>query len=647
MKKQLFSTILMLGLSIGLVAQNYEFGKVSKAELEETKCPIDDGASASVLYKFQNTYLVTNSGNTQLVTEIYERIKIYGNEGLEYASKSIPLYKTKTSEEKVSRVKAATYNLEGGKVVTSELNKSDIFKTDMSYNFNQVSFTLPNVKDGSVIEFSYKISSPFIWNIDEFRFQYTIPIMKMNAELRTPKGYRFKQTFKGYQNVYPNTYTKLDNRIGMEVVVNEYQAENMPALEEEQYVDNLENYCSGVIFELVSVDLPGFSRSYAQTWKDVAQYIGGTTDYKNELDKSRSFDDELDVLLADAATPMEKTKRIFKYVKDNITWNGYDGKYFYNGLKKTLKEKKGNAADINLLLVAMLRYAGINANPVVISTKDNLIPIFPTRNRMNYVIAYAEVDEKPIFMDATDEFSDLNVLPVKDYNWKGILIDNPKQVWRQINLLSPGTSRNMYSVDLELNSDGSAEGTFNSRYDRHSALKFRTAYAATDEEAYITEKESMYHNIEISDYEVTNASGYEGTVSEKFSFYDEEAADIVDTDLYIQPLLFLGTEENPFKSEKREYPVDFGFPFKDVYMMKLKLPEGYQVKSCPKSQVFGLPDKLGLFKYNVIPRENQVDVIVNFEIKNASIASIYYPYLKEFFNQIITKESEKLVLSKI
>ena len=152
----------------------------------------------------------------------------------------------KTSEEKVSKVKAATYNLEGGKVVTSELNKSDIFKTDMSYNFNQVSFTLPNVKEGSVIEFSYKISSPFIWNIDEFRFQYTIPIMKMNAELRTPKGYRFKQTFKGYQNVYPNTYTKLDNRIGMEVVVNEYKAENMPALEEEQYVDNLENYCSGV-----------------------------------------------------------------------------------------------------------------------------------------------------------------------------------------------------------------------------------------------------------------------------------------------------------------------------------------------------------------------------------------------------------------
>lgn len=637
----------MLTFSLGLSAQEYEFGKVSKSELEETKCPIDEGAQASVLYKYQNTYLLTINDNTQLITEVYERIKIYGNEGLEHATKNIPLYKSRSSEEKVSKVKAATYNLEGGKVVTSQLKKSEIFKTDMSYNFNQVSFTLPNAKEGSVVEFSYKISSPFIWNIDEFRFQYTIPIMKMKAELRTPKGFRFKQTFKGYQNVYPNTYTKVDNRIGMDVVVNEYHAENMPAMEEEEYVDNLDNYCSGVLFELVSVDLPGFYRSYAQTWGDVAKMIGGEDDYKNELDKSNSFDNELDVLLADAASPMEKTKRIFKYVKDNITWNGYDGKYFYNGLKKTLKEKKGNAGDINLLLVAMLRYAGINANPVVISTKDNLIPIFPTINRMNYVVAYAEVDEKPIFMDATHEFSDLNVLPVRDYNWKGILIDNPKQVWREIDLLSPGTSRNMYSVNLDLHSDGSADGTFSSRYDRHSALKFRTAYAASDEEEYIAKKESNYHNIEISDYEVANASGYEGTVSEKFSFYDEEAADIVDSDLYVQPLLFLSTEENPFKSEKREYPVDFGFPFKDVYMMKLKLPEGYQVKSCPKSQVFGLPDQLGLFKYNVVPREGHVDVIVNFEIKRASIASMYYPYLKEFFNQIVTKESEKLVLSKI
>ncbi len=628
-------------------SQEIKFGKLSKEELEEESYVNDKSASAAILYKKQNTYLVSTNGDNRLVTEVHERIKIYTKEGFEYATKTINLYKNRSDEEKVKKIKAVTYNLEDGKVVETELGKDGVFKTDLSYNYNQLKFTMPNVKEGSIVEFSYKINSPFIWNIDEFRFQYDIPVLKMKAEIRTPKGFRFRQTPKGYYSVFPKTHTKIDNRIGMEVVVNEFIIDNMPAMKAEGYVDNIHNYRSGVMFELVSVELPGFFRSYAQSWKDVAQTIGSSDDYKNELDKTRSFDDEIDALLAGKTNKLDKMKAIFKYVKDNISWNGLDGKYFFNGIKKTLKEKKGNSADINLLIVAMLRYADIDANPVIISTKDNLIPFFPTVDRLNYVVAYALIDETPYFMDGTEEFSDINILPIKDYNWKGILVDNNRKVWKQINLLSPGMSSSMYSMDVNLNGDGTAEGICKSRFDRHSAINFRNGYKSKDMETYLSTKGSELSGIEIDDYEAKNTDSYEGLVSESFRYYDDYGADKIDEKLYLKPLGFLAMSENPFKIEEREYPIDFGYPFKNVYMVKLKLPQGYKIESCPESRLLRLPDGLGSFRYNIVPRDNQVDVMVNFEIKSSTIAPMYYPYLKEFFNQMIAKEAEQLVLSKI
>ncbi len=641
------TTILSFFFFTYIYSQTPEFGKVSKEELQEKAYPYDIEAPAAITFKNQNTYFLTTNGSTSLVTEVYERIKIYSKEGFDYATEHIPLYKGRYDEENVGRIKAVTYNLVDGKIVEHKLEKDQIFKTKASYNYNRVSFTMPNVQVGSVIEFKYKITSPYIWNIDEFQFQYDIPVKKVIAEIRTPKGFRFNQTPKGYLNVYPKTSKRNDNRIGMDVIINTYTLHDVPAMREENYVDNIDNYRSGVMFELVSIDVPGFFKSFAKTWSDVAKTIGNSDDYKNQLDKTRAFDDEIDLLLAGQVDDLSKMKAIFKYVKSNITWNGMDGKYFYYGLKKALKEKKGNAADINLLVVAMLRYAGIYANPVVISTKDNNIPFFPTVERLNHVIAYAIVDDKPYFLDATEEYSDVNILPVKDYNWQGILIDNPNMVWKQINIVAPPKSNMMCSINAKLFEDGSCEGTFSSRIDRHLALKFRKRMKDVDMESYLTQLESSYNGIEISDHQIENLDNYDGFVKESFTFLDEEGMESIDDKIYVNPLGFLGMDENPFKLEERTYPVDFGYSFKNTYMLNIEIPEGFNVISVPKPLIVRLPDNLGTFKYTIQKKPNGIGVLVNFEINKAIIPVNMYPMLREFYKQAIGKEAEKVIISKV
>ena len=631
-----------------ILAQEVEFGTITKEELTQKEYALNPDAHAAILYRYQNTYFQSNSGQSMLVTDVQERIKIYSKEGFDYATEFINLYNGRSEKEKIRKIKAYTYNLENDKIVKSELDKDQVFESEIRYNYDQVKFTMPNVKEGSVVEFKYQVVSPFIWNIDEFRFQYDIPVKRIESQLRTPEGFNFKQTQKGYFPFYSKKKFKADNRIGMDVVITSFDLKDIPAMEEESYVDNIDNYRAGAMFELVSIDIPGsVFRSYAQTWGDVAKTIGNSSHYKNELDKTRSFDDELDALLTGKTDKMEITKLLFKHVKEITEWNGVDGKYFQNGLKKTLKEKKGNVADINLLLVAMLRYAGVKANPVVLSTKDNAIPFFPTLERLNYVIAHAKINGKDLYMDATDEFSDINLLPTKDYNWGGILVDNENMVWKKIGTIKPKKAHNIYSVNMNVADDGSVKGNYRSRLTNHTAYRFREGFKNNDLDTYLEEMESKFSGIEISNYETKNTDSYENYVSESFQYELENGADIINGKLYFQPLSFLKMDENPFKLETREYPIDFGFPFTDKYILNITVPEGYSVESLPAPSVIKLPKELGEFKYVAQNNANRIQLSVTFEINEALISALNYPYLKEYYNQIIIKEAEQVVLAKI
>ncbi|WP_406682753.1 DUF3857 domain-containing protein [Seonamhaeicola sp. MEBiC1930] len=639
MKNIFLSVIYVLSMTCSF-GQDYKFGKVSKEELQEKSYDLDETANAVILYKEQSTYFDLTAW--KLVTEIHERVKIYNRDGFEHATKQINLFKTRSANETIGKVKAYTYNLDGGQIVKTELEKNNVFKTEISYNYNEIKFTMPNVKEGSVLEFKYKITSPFVWNIDEFRFQYDIPIKKIVAELKTPDGLNFNQTRKGNILFYGKKSKSYNNTNAIN-----YELNDVPALKDENYVDNIDNYRAGVMFELVSIEIPGVVyKHYSSTWGDVAKTIGNTEDYEKQLDKSKNFDEYLDELLVGKTNPIDKMKTVFKYVKEHIKWNSMDGKYFFYGIKKALKEKKGNVGDINLTLVAMLRYAGINANPVVISTKDNVTPVFPTVDRLNYVIAYAVINEKRYFLDATNEFSDINLLPVKDYNWKGILIDNLNMKWNNIPLGEPEKAVEQYLLNTKLDIDGSIEGTVMSRYTNHNAFKFRERFKNKDLDAFIANKEEALSNIEISDYKVKNTDKYEGFVSESFSFLYEDAALVSGDKIYLNPMMFLKLEENPFKAEEREFPVDFGYPFEDKYSITISLPEGYKTESIPEPILMKIPNNLGSFRFVTNVISNKVQVKVSFEIKKARISTDNYLFLKQFFNEMISKEAEQIVLTK-
>jgi len=646
MSKKIMFFLFLLSFA-NIFAQNFEFGEVSKAELSETTYKEFPEANAAVLYKNHDTYFNYSSNGVEVITVIHERVKIYNKDGFDYATHEVDLFKSRNSGERINKIKGFTYNLENGEIITTKLEKDQIFENEYSYNYDKVKFTMPNVKVGSIIEYTYKTTSPYYYYIDEVILQYDIPIKKVIASVRTPKVLKFTNTQKGYLTFSSTQSTKMDHRLGLSVEIDVYELQNVPPIVIEKYAGNINNYTAGVMLEFVAENFPAqHNYQRATSWKEVASTIGASADYKKELDKSNSYDDAIDALVSSLGTDSEKMNAIFNYVKKEIKWNGNDGKYFQKGIKEALKTHTGNAGDINLALVSMLRYAGLKANPVAISTKENGIPFFPTLDRLNYVVAHVDIEEKSYYLDATEEFSDINLMPIKNYNWRGVMVDNKNKKWGLLSIRDINPSNGQHQLKAKVSSDGSIQGTLNSRFSNHYAMNIKNDYKNSKEDEYIANREEKYRNIEISDYKIENVDTPEGMVSESFKYSQEDGAELIAGEIYLDPFAFFKYDENPFKLEERLYPIDFEFPQKDQYIISYEIPEGYAIKTLTKSIKAITPDKEAEFILSASSRGNiiQISIIVN--LKKAIISSESYMYVKEFFNQLISKNKERIVLAK-
>jgi len=671
MKTNLLSVIITMCFLNISVAQDYRFGKVSKEELLQKEHPTDPSANAAVLYREVKTEFQYNQDSGwYMVTDYFERVKIYNKEGFDWANAEINLYKGE-GEDKLLGLRGNTYYLdENGKVQDEKLRKDGIFEEETSKYLTQTKITMPAVREGAVIEYKYTINSPFIFNIDEFRFQETIPIEKLNMVFKTPEYFIYKTHQRGWVPYKVDKFTRersmsfrqlepMDTRtfgksiretITREIKFKEdtytVDLENVPALKEEAFVGNLNNYTTALQFEMSYIDFPGSPlKTYATNWEDVSKSIYRVDLFGAELERKNYFEKDLNNILQGVSSSEEKIGRIFSFVLNKMTWNGYNGYYTNEGVRDAYKKGSGNAADINLMLVAMLRHANLEANPVLVSTKSHGIPLFPTRNGFNYVIAGVDLPQGTLLLDATNKDAEIGVLKSSIQNWKGRVVKKDgTSGWVSLSSMIPAVKSTM--IAAEITPDLMLTGKNQSRFTGNYAFKYRSDFKSLNEDAQRKKIEKDLTPAELANLEFENLASPGAPVSLK---YDFEAMDLVEDvagKLYFSPMVFLATEETPFKTETRLYPIDFGYPIKDRYIVTISLPEGYNVESLPENVVYNLGENQGTYRYLISQAGNKLQLSVEFAINQSYIAAEDYGNLKKFFELLIAKENEKVVLSK-
>ncbi|MEH6407991.1 MAG: DUF3857 domain-containing protein, partial [Leeuwenhoekiella sp.] len=560
MQQKLLTLLFLINLSF-VYSQDFRYGKVSKEELEETQHPKDPDADAAILYREENSHFdYSQDRGFFLRTDVFERIKIYNKDGYKWATNQMALFHSNSTKEEINVLKGVTYNLDNGKIQESKLRKEGIFDEERSKFYDLKKFTMPDIRDGSVIEYKYTLETPFVSNINEIKLQEEIPLNKAEIRFSTPEYLVYKMHQKGWlpikieetsrQRKLSFNYTKsqLDTRtvigntsrqeVDMKETTYEISVENVPAIKEEAFCGNIENYMSALKFELSYTKYPGQAVDYrSTTWESVTKNIYDSPGFGDQLKGSRYFEDDVDAIIANTKSLQERVLGIFEMVKQRMTWNTYLGLYVDEGVKDAYEKKSGNSADINLMLVAMLRYAKIDANPVILSTKDNGIPLFPTRDGFNYVIAEANLDGSVILMDATDKRAEINIMKEELLNWDGMLIkDDGSSIPVDLFPKKPAIQNTLMTVNID--KDLGALGKTSNRYEGHYAMERRARFSALDADEKRMNLEGRFSGVELFDVEMPEIETLYQPVKINYNFENESVEKIADK-VYFNPMFHL------------------------------------------------------------------------------------------------------------
>ncbi|MDG5489991.1 DUF3857 and transglutaminase domain-containing protein [Psychroserpens sp. SPM9] len=674
MKRLLITTILILSMVLSANAQDFKFGKVSKEELSEKQHALDSSADAAILYKNENIYFTYNeSSGFEQHREVHKRIKIYNKEGYDWATEQIYLYQqTGAKREKVTSLKGYTFNLKDGKTVKDKLRKDGIFEEEVNDFIEINTITMPNIQDGCIIELEYEIISPFL-DIDDIYFQYEIPMNKFNFRVATPEYYRYNKEINPKAFYYPALkestgsgtahYTNRKDYISKNTVSNSnvsagsfsYEEQvisseelNVPALKGEAFAGNMDNYRAKMSMELSAIlnQYGAVEKSFSSSWEKVSKSIYEDSDFGNQLNRFNFFKDDVAALVATVNNDIQKAFLLQSFVKSKVKWNGLYGFRAQNGTRKAYIDGEGNVADINLLLIAMLRSQGINANPVLVSTKSNGVPLFPTRKGFNYVICMVQSEGGYALLDATEVYSMINVLPQRTLNWQGRLIkDDGSSGWVSLRPSEKATETTMLNV--KINDDYSLEGKVRKSLTDHLALSYRKSFTGASESEHIKQLEKNKGDIEISELNFENDINITEPVKLTYDYKLNDGIDEIGDNLYFSPLFFLATKESPFKLDERQYPIDFIFPFEDKYVINIMLPEGYQVESLPKSEAFEFKSNDSKLTYIIKENGKYLQLTITFEMNSSFINSTDYTLFKDYFEKVVEKQGEQIVLKKV
>lgn len=637
--------ILLIIFPFSLFAQKppIKFGNISQEEIDLKLYEKDSSAVAVVLADYGHAYINISIG--KLIFEKHTRIKILKKEGLDYANASIPLYHQNSAEETVSNLKGVTYNLVNGKLEETKISKSSIFTEKYNKNINLQKFAFEDVKEGSIIEYTYKIYSEFFFNYPSWEFQSTIPTIWSEYRADIPDFFFYEKYMQGYTPISINEVNQKNQ--GTDVyTAHRWVAKDVPAFKEEPYMTCKDDYLSKINFALSHYKLNGIVYEIMGSWSKLRENLLKSEYFGQVVDQSAFLNKTVKELTANVSDPKEKVKIIYNYVKDNVEWNGIS-EYNTNTVKDAFKEGQGTSADINLGLASMLREADIEVDLVLLSTRDHgfIRQQYSMASQFNYVICKVNIEGETFLLDATDRNLPQDIIPERCLNGQGLLISKNRGVeWIPLNFFDK--SKLVISSDFTMDNSGELKGKFDLSRSRYFARSMREKYNSKGKEEYLKDFVSgKPWTVLASDFEALTE--IDQPVKAKMDVQISDHVMLAGDMAYVNPFLLTKIEENPFKRLEREFPVDFGSPFENLYVSKLTIPENFVVEELPKSKIIALPDNAGKYIFNIVNNGKTVFITSNLSINKSLFVQTEYPMLREFYSQVVAMQSEQIVLKKV
>ena len=643
-------------LSLSTHAQNFTYGAITHDDYQFDRKTLDSNANAIVLKEFgtASIQLDDNTHSLVLVFEHHVKIKIYNKDGFKEANIVIPMYKDDSREETISDLKASTFNYSDNNFVETVMDRKAVFTENRSKYTRLTKFTLPNLKEGSVIEYSYTLRSPNLFNFKTWEFQSDIP--KVNSEylVYIPGIYNYNVSLRGFQKLTDQKVELSKECLRLSGAAIDcskitYLMKNIPAFIEEDNMTAPSNFKSAVYFELSDVqNLNGGKTSYTKTWKDIDYELSSDKSLGSQMKRKDVFKDLIPEITKGATDDLEKAKAIFNYIKKQIKWDNYYGKYSQDNIKKALETRSGNVADVNLSLIAALSAANLDAEAVILSTRDNgtVNKLYPVISDFNYLIAKVNIGDKSYLLDATEPLLPFGLLPLRCINDQGRVI-NLKKPSYWIDLKASQKTVTNYILTGKMTTDGKILGTLTTHTTGYAAFNKRKEilrYNSPDE--YVEKLDERLSRIKILEHKILNLDSVENLLTEKYEVEFTINDGSNHSQFYFSPFFINPVSKNPFNLNERTYPVDLGAASDERITMQISLPEKYQLMEKPKDMAISLPNGGGRYLLQTNLDNDTISVSQILQFNNAIYQPDEYLFLKEFYSRIIQNQKTEFLLKK-
>lgn len=654
--KYIYFLLLLLVCSVKSRAQDFKFAGISHEDIELKNTVIDSNANAIVLREFGTARMDHDEAYGKLMIDYtyHVRIKVFNKQGFEAGNVAIPQRLYSDDEDQVLDIRAVTINYIGGQFKQSELDPKKIFKEKRNKYSGVTKFTMPNLMDGSIIEYSYRIRIPRIFNFRSWEFQSGIPKLYSEYVACIPGLYNYNVSLRGAQKL-SSSNAELQkeclrlNGTPVDCSKMTYIMKNIPAFIEEDYMTAAINFKSAINFELSDYHLlNGGKKSLTKTWKDVDYELVSENSFGSQMKKKDAFKELMPEILKNTTDELSKAQAVYDFIRKNIKSNGFIGIYSETAVKKALETHVGNTGDINLSLIAALSAANLDAEAVILSTREygEVNNLFPVITDFNYVVAKVNIGTESYLLDASTPLLPFGLLPLHCINGKGRVINLKKpSYWYDLKASQKDYTR--YNFVATLTKDGKIKGELLSYSSGYAGLKKRRSILeASSIDEYVEKFDEKMPGISISKHEILNVDSLNLPLVEKYeiemSGYNGSSA----VQVFFSPFFIDNISKNPFNLNERTYPVDLGTSRETRCSIQLNVPEDFVIADQPKDLNIGLAENGGRY----LSSTSFNDHVVNFNQLLQLNKPIYHPEeylsLKEFYSRIIQTQKTNIVFKK-
>ncbi|MEM9888546.1 MAG: DUF3857 domain-containing protein [Bacteroidota bacterium] len=658
MKKSLLYSSIFLFFSLSAHTQIIEdWGKVNPIHLRMETYEKDTAAEAVIL--FDAASIAASYENSSYEFRHHRRIKLLKSSSLDRGTIALPYY-AKDDFELIRNIKAQSISPDGKRY---PLEKADFFREKNEGGYSYVNFALPQLEVGSIIEYEYSMRGEDLVQLKEWYFQHDIPVLYSRLQFFAPDVLGYIYLFQGSEylrKLGKDTYSY--HGVGkLKISEKLYEMWDVPATKDERYMTSYNDYRARIRFQLdkvygKSAEIGGKEEFYVRqsvlsSWEDLATKLKTHYNFGDQYLKKRTSKQVIESIVpltTRAKTQKKKAQIVYDYLANNIEWNGYYGIFTSENLNKVFEKKTASRAEMNLMLLAVLRALEIEAYPLLTSTRGHgkLIPDHAIFDQFNYMFVQAKLDDKETFLDVGDPVRPMGYPEIDALNYKAWLVDGKASRWIDI---SVPTTRDVFQVKCNLE-DNYLKGHVKTKCTGYSAVSERHTAAAPEQKegAYWEERiATLSEDFSLSNFTTQNEQTLDQDFYAEFDFSIHDQVINNEDMLYISPILHSNFSENPFKIRKRYSDIDFPYQFIDTYLFELAIPAAYEIEQLPASTSIKLPNDGGRFRYTVSSDEEKITIQSNLKLSQRQFKAAEYPSIKTLFDLMIEKQGEQIVLRKV